>query len=151
MIRTHPSHFNAINFKILVPPELFNEIEALYAPPDHPVFELVPQAFHKHVSNIYTAIGQLEVTVKTFWDIFRSLLDHLHEGPNEQLTEIITNHNATLEPGLDNMPLLLNMEAFQLGQLLDLGANTNYIGGLEDPASNSDMGPSPEYADFTDD
>ena len=65
--------------------------------------------------------------------------------------EIITNYDATLEPGLDNMPLLLNMEAFWLGQLLDLGTNTNYIGGLEDPASNGDMEPSPEYADFTND
>jgi len=49
------------------------------------------------------------------------------------------------------MPLFLNMEAFWLGQPLDLGANTNYISGLENPESNSSMGPSPKYADFADD
>ena len=124
-------------------------MEARYAPPDHPVFELVPQAFHEHVSNLYTVIGQPEVTIETFWDIFRDLLEHLHERPNEQLTEIITNYDIT--PGLEPMPLLPNMEAFRLGQPLNPGANINYIGGLDGPASMNNIGPSPEYADFTDD
>jgi hypothetical protein len=125
LIRNHPAHFNAVDFKIPVPPELFNEMEACYAPPDHPVFKLVPQAFHEHVSNLYTVIGQPEVTIETFWDIFCDLLNCLCKRPNEQLTEIITNYNIT--PGPEPMPILPNMEAFQLGQPLDLGANINYM------------------------
>ena len=155
LIREHPSDFNAVDFKIPVPPELFDEMEARFAPSDHPVFELVPQAFHEHVSNLYTIIGQPEVTVETFWDIFRDLLGHLRERPNEQLTEIITDYNITPEP--EPMPLLPNMEAFRLGQPLDVGTNINYIGGLDDPISTSSIGPSgpsrapeAEYADFTD-
>jgi hypothetical protein len=151
LIHANPSHFNAIDFKIPVPPELFDEMEARYAPSDHPIFELVPQIFHEHLSNLYSAIGQPEVSIETFWDIFCSLLERLHEGPNKQLTEIITHHNMTCGQEPDNMPLLPNMEAFRLGQPLDLGMNASYIGGLDGSAFINSMGPSPEYADFTDD
>ncbi|KAF8509769.1 hypothetical protein BU17DRAFT_77806 [Hysterangium stoloniferum] len=120
LICANPSHFSAIDFKIPVPPELFDKMEAQYAPPDHPVFELVPQVFHEHFSNLYSAISQLEVSIETFWDIFHNLLEHLCKGCNEWLTEIITHHNTTYGQELDNMPLLPNMEAFQLGQPLDL-------------------------------
>lgn len=150
LIRAHPSQFNAVDFKIPVPPELLDEMEALYAPPDHPVFELVPLAFHEHVSNIYAAIGQPEVTVDTFWDIFRNLLGRLHEGLDEHLTEIIT-HYKTHGQELDDMPLLPNMDAFRLGQPLNLGANSNYIGGLDGSVITNSTEPSPEFADFTDD
>ncbi|KAF8510665.1 hypothetical protein BU17DRAFT_77646 [Hysterangium stoloniferum] len=97
LIHANLSHFSAIDFKI--------PMEARYAPPDHPVFELVPQVFHEHFSDLYSAI-------KTFWDFFRNLLGHLCKGPNEWLTEIITHHNTTYGQELDNMPLLPNMEAF---------------------------------------
>jgi hypothetical protein len=147
LIRTHPSHFNAIDFKIFVPPALFDEMEALYAPPDHPVFELVPPAFHEHVSNLYAAIGQPEVTIETFWDIFRNLLERLHEGSDEHLTEIITHNDATHIH--DDMPLMPDMEAFRLGRPLDLGPNTDYIGGLDNHAFTDSREPSPEFADFT--
>ncbi|KAF8522943.1 hypothetical protein BU17DRAFT_86522 [Hysterangium stoloniferum] len=151
LIRANPSHFSAIDFKIPVPPELFDEMEARYAPPDHPVFELVPQIFHEHLSNLSSAIGQPEVSIETFWNIFRTLLERLHEGPKEQLTDIITHHNMTYGQEPDNMPLLPNMEAFRLGQPLDLGMNASYIGGSNGSALINSTGPSPEYADFTDD
>ena len=48
-------------------------MEASYAPPDHPVFKLVPPAFHEHVSNAYSEIGQSKVNVDTFWEIYLSL------------------------------------------------------------------------------
>ena len=123
-------------------------MEALYAPPNHPVFELVPPAFHEHISNLYAAIGQPEVTVETFWDIFRDLLGRLREGPDEHLTEITTCYDATCRQESDDiMPLLPNMEAFRLGQPLDLGPNANYIGGLDDPVLADGV---PEFAVFTD-
>lgn len=148
LIRAHPSHFNAIDFKIHVPPALFDEMEAHFAPPDHPVFELVPLPFHEHVSNIYTTIGQPEVTIETFWNVFRELLERLREEPNEQFTEVITNYD--IAPQLDPMPLLPNLEAFRLGQPLNPGPNLHYIGGL-DSAPSTSIRPVPEYADFTTD
>jgi len=57
LIRSRPSHFNAVDFKIPVPPALFDEVEALYAPPDHSVFELVPHTFHERADTLYAAIG----------------------------------------------------------------------------------------------
>ncbi|KAF8510512.1 hypothetical protein BU17DRAFT_77669 [Hysterangium stoloniferum] len=112
LICANPSHFSAIDFKIPVLPELFDEMEAWYAPADHPVFELVLQVFHEHFSDLYSAISQLEVSIETFWDIFCNLLEHLHKWPNEWLTEIITHHNTTYGQEPDNMPLLPNIEAF---------------------------------------
>jgi len=79
----------------------------------------------------------------------------LHEGHDEHLTEIITHHDATRGQELGGMPLLPNMEAFRLGQQLDLGPEANYIGGLvhldDSTFTNSTerSEPSPEYADFT--
>lgn len=61
-----PSLFNALDFKIPVNPELLNEMEALYVPPDHAVFELVLPAFHEHVSQLYVVIGQPEVMLTPF-------------------------------------------------------------------------------------
>jgi hypothetical protein len=154
LIRAHPARFHAIDFKIPVPPDLFDEIEDLYAPPGHPVFELVPPAFHEHVANLYALIGQPEVTIETFWNIYRALLGRLHEGHDEQLTEIISHHDMTRGQEPDNMPLLPNMDAFRLGQPLDLGPKANYIGGLDGSALTNSMEvtrmePSPEFADFS--
>ncbi|KAF8218486.1 hypothetical protein L208DRAFT_1350965, partial [Tricholoma matsutake] len=74
LICTHLSHFGAMDFKIPVPSELLDEVEALYAPQDHPVFELVPHTFHERADNLYAAIGQPAITVETFWDIYLDLL-----------------------------------------------------------------------------
>jgi len=120
-------------------------MEAQYAPPGHPVFELVPQVFHEHVSNLYTTIGKPEVTIDTFWERFRHLLKCLRGRLDEQLTGIITSYDIT--PAPEPMPILPNMEAFRLGRPLDLGTKINYIGGLDGSMGPS---PSPEYADFTD-
>lgn len=71
-------------------------MEALYAPPDHAVFELVPPTFHEHISQVYVVIGEPEVNADTFWDIYLRLLRELREGHDEQLTSILTSHQETL-------------------------------------------------------
>ena len=122
-------------------------MDALYAPPDHPVFELVPPAFHEHVSNLYAAIGRPEVTIETFWDIFCNLLECLHEVPKEQLTKITACYNATHEQDSDDMALLPDMDAFHPGQPLNLRPNANYIGGLDGSVftNSTEAGPVPEF------
>lgn len=124
-------------------------MEALYAPPGHPVFDLVPQAFHDHVSNAYSEIGKPNVNVDTFWEVYLGLLRRLRERSPEQVSEILTSYQANVEEDPDNVPLLPNMEDFRLGQPLNLGNKTCYIGGLESPAlpDGAEVG---EYADFTD-
>ena len=126
-------------------------MEALYAPPGHPVFELVPPAFHDYVSNAYSEIGKPNVNVDTFWKVYLRLLRRLRERSHEQVTEILTSYHVNAEEDPGNVALLPGMEDFRLGQPLDLGSNTCYIGGLESSAfpggTESLVG---EYADFTD-
>jgi hypothetical protein len=126
-------------------------MEALHAPPDHPVFDLVPPAFHDCVSNAYSEIGKPDVNVDTFWEVYLNLLQRLGERRREEVTEILTSYQENLEEEPDNVPLLPNMEEFRLGQPLDLGGNACYIGGLESSVlPDSIQGRFGEYADFTD-
>ena len=126
-------------------------MEALHAPPDHPVFELVPPAFHDYVSSAYSEIGKPNVNIDTFWEVYLNLLQRLDERHRGEVSEILTSYQANLEEEPDNVPLLPNMEEFRLGQPLDLGRNTHYIGGLESSVlPDSIQGRFGEYADFTD-
>jgi hypothetical protein len=107
-------------------------MEQLYAPPDHPVFILVPPTFHERVTELYRSIGEPEVTVVTFWDIYRNLLGRLREPEDDQFTDVFKTFQANVDNSAEDMPLLPNMEPFRLGQPLDLGGRTTYMGGLEE-------------------
>lgn len=169
LIRSQPSHFNAYDFmvcfnslilycthqfrQIPVPPILFDEVEELYAPPDHPVFTLVPPFFHERVTELYVSIGEPEVTVGTFWDIYRNLLGMLREPMDEQMTEVLNTFQANLDNNAEEMALLPGMEPFRLGQPLDLGGKSTYVGGLEEGSQALPLGfnrPGAEYALFSD-
>jgi hypothetical protein len=84
-------------------------MEALYAPPDHPVFELVPPGFHEHVSNAYSEIGQPKVNVDTFWEVYLSLRRQLCERRHEQVAEILSSYQLNLEEDPGDVPLLPDM------------------------------------------
>jgi hypothetical protein len=108
-------------------------MEQLYAPPDHAVFTLVPPTFHERATEVYLSIGEPEVTVKSFWDIYLSLLEKLRGlAADDQLTEVINTFQANLDNNAEGMALLPDMEPFHLGQPLDLGGKTSYLGGLEE-------------------
>jgi hypothetical protein len=107
-------------------------MEQLYAPPDHPVFTLVPPTFHERATELYQSIGEPEVTVGTFWEIYRNLLGKLREPEDDQLTDVFETFQANVNNSAEDMALLPNMEPFRLGQPLDLGGRTTYVGGLEE-------------------
>lgn len=124
----------------MVPSELFDEMEALYAPPDHPVFKLVPPAFHDDVSEAYSAIGQPFVNIKTFWEVYLRLRQELREPRHQSLIEDINSY-YNQDDSVD-IPLLPNMGQFRPDQ------PQSYIGALPDDIRDPDA----EYAvDFTDD
>lgn len=134
----------------MVPPELLDEMEALYAPPDHLVFELVPAAFHDHISEAYSAIGEPNINMDTFWEVYLHLRQQLHEPRHQSLTEVLTSYDhASNQYDSDDVPLLPNMEQFRLGQPLDLGRKGSYIGGLDFDALPDEL--AAELADFTSD
>ena len=107
-------------------------MEQLYAPPDHPVFTLVPPTFHERVTELYRSIGEPEVTIKSFWDIYRRLLERLREPLDNQLTDVLKTFQVNVDSSAEDMALLPNMEPLRLGQPLDLGGRTTYVGGLEE-------------------
>ena len=77
----------------MVPSEIFDEMEELYAPPDHPVFELVPAAFHNHASDAYSAIGEPNINIETFWEVYLRLRQQLQEPHHQSLTEVLTSYH----------------------------------------------------------
>ena len=78
-------------------------------------------------------------------------MKQLHDGHDEELANIISTYPQSAQPDQD-MPQLLNLEPFRLGQPLNVGQNLNYIGGLDDSALSSNVFmPHPEYAEFTSD
>ena len=91
------------------------------------------------------AIGQPEITHKTFWDIYLELLKQLRNRQDEELADVISSYREleSVQPD-DDMALLPNMEPFRLGQPLNVGNDVTYISGL-------DGDPRPEYAMFTSD
>lgn len=140
--------------QIPVPPVLLDEMEQLYAPPDHPVFTLVPPTFHECVTELYLSIGEPEVTVRTFWDVYLNLLGKLREPLDDQLTDVLTTFQANVDNSAEpeDMALLPNMEPFRLGKPLDLGGKTTYLGGLEKSSEALPLDfkrPGAEYAYFT--
>ena len=54
-------------------------MEQIYAPPDDPVFELVPATFAHYVQMIYDDMGSPTVTGDNIWDIYRGLVQRLED------------------------------------------------------------------------
>lgn len=65
--------------------EAVDYVQNLYAPPDDPVFELVPQEFNYFAQKIYEDLGSPTLTSETIWPIYRRMVERL-----EQL-----NHSGT--------------------------------------------------------
>ena len=128
-------------------------MEQRYASPDHPVFTLVPPTFHERAMELYQSIGEPEVTVGSFWDIYRKMLGKLREPVDDRLTEEIHTFQANLVNNAEGMDLLPNMEQFRLGQPLDLGGKSTYVGGLEENSEALPLNfnrPGAEFALFSD-
>ncbi|KAH9927320.1 uncharacterized protein B0H18DRAFT_926645 [Fomitopsis serialis] len=84
LVMQKPHKFNAADYKarlIPVSDELFDEIEAIYAPRDDPVFKLVPDEFALRANAVWTAIGRPEPQFDTAWDIYRRILAGLRSMP----------------------------------------------------------------------
>ena len=56
--------------KLPVPGELFDEVEAIYAPSEHPVFDLVPPTFEQHAQHLYASLGKPQVSSDFFWNVY---------------------------------------------------------------------------------
>ena len=74
---------------------MLDEAEAKWAPPDDPVFQLVPLSFAPYVTQCFKDLGEPEVTFDTFWDVYCGLWDLLEmavpDGVVTTLNESIRN------------------------------------------------------------
>ncbi|KAJ7084177.1 hypothetical protein C8R43DRAFT_1051851 [Mycena crocata] len=126
LIVAKPHLYGTQDYKVLVPPELFDEMEAQWAPPDDPVFELTPPEFTAKIEEVYQSLGRPEVTSKTFWDIYCVLLDAIVLVEDE-LTQAIQDLDAAFEADVKLM------EGQELREGANVVAGYEYYGGLANP------------------
>jgi hypothetical protein len=144
--------------QVPVPAMLIDEVEQLYAPPDHPVFQLVPQIFEQRIIHHYNSINRPVVNIDSFWDIYRQLLAAFHtQGQDNELATILTRHEETRR-AIDEeaMPLLPGQRNLRFGvNVIGLHGETyRYSGGAVNPPLPDgwtlDGGEEqPDFADFT--
>jgi hypothetical protein len=141
--------------QVPVSPELLDHVESIFAPPDDPVFELVPPLFDQHASKLYLGIGQPVVTSTTLWIIFRDLLRQFRataENDDELMSTIAAHSNEQAGLYDQKMALLPNMKPFRNGEDIMGPKGSHYAGGLAHPpgATSVRTAAQPEYTEFTD-
>ncbi|KAI9459395.1 hypothetical protein BJY52DRAFT_1223027 [Lactarius psammicola] len=107
IILQKPHKWKAADYKISVPPETLNEIEKKYAPPDDPVFELVPHVFAVHANTVWTAMGSPQPQFHNAWEIYLHIRDALRGiAQDGMLQQVLSSVSATPEPQhcLDEIP-----------------------------------------------
>ncbi|KAH9014255.1 hypothetical protein EDB84DRAFT_1590323 [Lactarius hengduanensis] len=108
IILQKPHKWKAADYKIPVPPEVLNEIEKKYAPPDDPVFELVPPEFAVHANAVWTTLGCPQPQFDNAWGIYLQIRDALRGVAQDgALVRVLSSVPATSEPQhcLDEIPM----------------------------------------------
>ncbi|KAH8979166.1 hypothetical protein EDB92DRAFT_1937397 [Lactarius akahatsu] len=113
IILQKPHKWKAADYKISIPPEALDEIEKKYAPPDDPVFDLVPHAFAIHANAVWTAMGSPQLQFDNAWEIYLNIRDALQgiaqDGVLQQVLSSVITVDATSEPQtwncLDELPV----------------------------------------------
>ena len=127
-------------------------MEQEWAPPDDPVFRLVPATFEQQAATLYHTIGKPAVSSTSFWTIYQELLSAFHMLPaNPQLAEAL----LSADEGADEVvPVLTGLHDLRHG---DNGEHEYiYYGGLENPPIDDESDEElagvdlREFADFSD-
>ncbi|KAF5377194.1 hypothetical protein D9615_006459 [Tricholomella constricta] len=131
LIHEKPGHSGSKNFMVVVSPELFDEIKKEWAPPNDPVFRLVPSTFDNQASALYAAIGHPTVSSSTFWPVYQEMLDAFHALPRDP---ILAAALLTANYGEENdVPLMAGLRELRHGDNVVGQHGYIYYGGLEDP------------------
>ncbi len=95
------------------------DAEEKWAPPDHPVFELVPPAFDKFINGIYDMAGNPTVKFAQFWGIYKHMLAlaeaHVQYSPD--VAAILDMHGTVYDGGENQgMPLMEHEHVAEFGR-----------------------------------
>jgi hypothetical protein len=103
--------------QINVPGHVLDEVEAKWAPPDDPIFDLIPRNCVEHISSAYAQIRSPEVNFDSFWDVYNNLRDAVVFSPTD-LDSIPQDGSGEL----NDEPLVSGLPFSQL-QECEFGAN----------------------------
>jgi len=116
---------------------LLEAAEAKWAPPEDPVFQLVPPDFESHVTQCFEDLEKPEVTFNNFWDVYCELRDLVGAVVPDDLTVLLSE---SILDDADGAP-----EPFALADLKEPD-----LGGVRiDTDENEDIQDEALYVDFT--
>ncbi|KIK57129.1 hypothetical protein GYMLUDRAFT_247381 [Collybiopsis luxurians FD-317 M1] len=95
-IDEHPENYNMMNFKVLIDldADFIQIAEQLFAPPDHPVFQLVPPAFNHWISQYYNQLRCPEIICDNVWSVYEGLLRKFQSNaPLTDTLDLYSYHN----------------------------------------------------------
>ncbi|KAJ7089167.1 hypothetical protein B0H15DRAFT_780321 [Mycena belliarum] len=137
LIASKPEQFGTKDYKVLVTPDLFDEMETTWAPPDDPVFKLTPDTFDEQATFLYAAIGSPDVNHDSLWIVFSQLLNAFLDLPaiaDAAFEEAVANTDDHFE--VPDMELLANQRELRHGDAI-VGSH-GYMGGLDEPPVDED-------------
>ncbi|KAH9046216.1 hypothetical protein EDB84DRAFT_1586945 [Lactarius hengduanensis] len=114
IILQKPHKWKAADYKIVVPPETFDEIERKYAPPGDPVFDLVPHAFAVRANAVWTDMGSPEPQFDNAWEIYLLIRDALRSMAWDEAFHQSLSTVSQLEDCLEELPANLRADEDEL-------------------------------------
>lgn len=123
--------------QVKVEQEALDHVRQLYAPPDDPVFELVPPVFARHAHALYEAMGHPEVTSNNVWDIYRGILQGL-EAIQHASEEEAQEYTYCLEQWEVQASLLEGNDQDSEVVPYPLIEGRDLLGGVDNPNSDGD-------------
>ncbi|KAK7041035.1 hypothetical protein R3P38DRAFT_2512453 [Favolaschia claudopus] len=127
----NPEQYGTHNYKIEVTPEKFDEMEAKWAPPDDPVFQLVPPLFKSQVERLQLQLGTPEVTGDNLWDVYSQLLTAFESmALEDEFMSAIEGADDHFESSIE---LLEGQKDLPQGAAAGGNWGYEYYGGLTNP------------------
>lgn len=90
--------------------DLLNEMEALWAPPDNPVFELTSKSFNTCVQRFYSDIGCPTIHYNSIWDVFSELKDRIEDQLEDGGWATVATEFNSLQQNFEQDAQLVDLE-----------------------------------------
>lgn len=111
-------------------------MEQEWAPPNDPVFRLVPATFEQQAAMLYHTIGQPVVSSATIWIVYQELLSAFRMLPaNPQLGEALLSADEGAD---EEVPVLTGLRELRHGDNVVGEHGYLYYGGLDNPPVDDD-------------